>query len=102
MRVELSAKLLGETVTETFDFSSRMGVGETISSAGVSASVFSGTDSSPSSILNGAAAISGQTITQSLTGGVLGVLYLLVATATTSLGQLLQLSAYLPVAPNEQ
>lgn len=101
-RVELPAKLLGETVAEAFDFTSRMGPAETISSASVAVSVFSGTDPSPSSMRNGSASISGQVVTQSITGGVLGVLYLLVCTVTTSLSQVLQLSAYLPVAPDEQ
>lgn len=101
-RVEFAAKLLGETVAETFDFTSRMGPTETISSAVVAASVFSGTDASPTSIISGGATSSGQVVSQNITGGVLGVLYLLVCTISTSLGQVLQLSAYLPVVPDQQ
>lgn len=102
MRIELQGKLLGETVLETFDFTSRLAVAETISTAAVTASVYSGTDASPSSIINGSAAISGQAVTQSITAGVLGVTYELLCTITTSLGQTLQLSAYLPIMPDLQ
>lgn len=101
-RIVLEGKLLGETVTETFDFTSRLAAGETISSASVSATTYSGTDASPSLIVNGSASISGQTVTQSITGGVLGVTYDLVCTIATSLGQTLQLSAYLAVVPNDE
>lgn len=102
MRVEFPAKLLGETVTLTFDFTSRMGAAETISTQSVAASVFSGTDASPSSMVSGAASVSGKVVSQNITGGTLGVVYELLCTITTSLSQTLQLSAYLPVVQDLQ
>lgn len=102
MRVEFQAKLLGESVIATFDFTSRLSASETISTASVAASVFAGTDASPSSVISGAATISGQKVTQKIVGGVLGVMYFLVCTITTSLGQTLELSAYLPVVEDQQ
>lgn len=99
-RQELPPKLLGEVVDVTFDFSSRLGVSETISTKSVAASVLSGVDASPSAIISGAASSSGAIVTQRLTGGVLGVLYELLATVTTSAGQTLQIAAYLAIAPD--
>lgn len=96
-RIILEGKLLGETVLETFDFTSRLSAAETISTATVTASVYSGTDASPSSIVSGSATISGQTVTQLITAGTLGVIYSLLCTITTSLGQTCELAAYLAV-----
>ena len=99
MRVQLNAKNAGETVIEVFDFTSQLGSSETISTAVVTATVYSGSDASPSSIISGSAAISGQKVTQKVTAGVEGVTYLLVCAITTSLGQTLDLSAFLPIVP---
>ena len=100
-RIILEAKLSGETVIETFDFTSRLTIAETISTAVVTATVYSGTDASPSSIVSGSATISGKTVTQAITAGTLGVTYLLLCTITTSLSQTLSLSAFLPIVPNQ-
>jgi len=102
MRTTFEAKLLGETVTETFDFTSRLANAETISTAVVTATTYSGTDASPSAIVSGSATISGKKVLQNVTAGTLGVTYLLVATITTSLSQTLQLAAYLVVVPNQE
>ena len=102
MRVSFNAKLTGETVIETFDFTSRLTTAETISTASVTASVYSGTDASPNAIVSGSATISGKTVTQAITAGTLGVTYLLVCTITTSLSQILELAAYLPIVPDSQ
>ena len=99
-RIVLEAKLLGETKIYTFNFVSQLSAAETISTAVVTASVYSGTDASPSSIVSGSATISGQSVTQKITAGTLGVIYELICTITTSLGQTLILSAYLSVSPN--
>lgn len=96
-RVTFEGKLLGETATETFDFTSRLAPTETISTAIVTASVYSGTDASPSSIISGSTTISGQKVTQKITGGVLGVTYKLLCTITTSTSQTLQLSGFLVI-----
>lgn len=98
-RVEQPPKLVGETATYTWDFASRLASGETISSAGITVTVYSGTDASPSSILSGSPSVSGTTITQKLTAGTLGVLYNVIAQATTSLSQVLQLSSIIAIVP---
>lgn len=99
-RVVFDAKLLGETVSQVFDFTSRLAATETISSAAVAASVYSGTDSNPSAIVSGVATVSGQTVVQKVTAGLLGVTYQLKCTANTSTGQVLQLAGYLVVVPD--
>ena len=99
-RVVLEGKPVGETENVTFDFTSRLGTAETISTKSVSATVYSGTDASPSAIVNGSATSSGAVVTQSITAGTLGVTYLLVCTITTSLSQTLELSAFLVVVPD--
>ena len=98
-RVTLENKTSGETRIETFDFTSALSASETISTASVAATVYSGTDTSPSSVVSGTATISGQTVTQKVTGGVLGVVYLLTCTITTSLGQTVRLGAFLGIVP---
>lgn len=96
-RIIFEGKLLGETVTETFDFTSRLAPTETISSAVVTAAVYSGTDASPSSIVSGSTTISGQKVTQKITAGTLGVTYKLLCTIVTSTSQTLQLSGFLVI-----
>ncbi len=99
-RVTFEGKLVSETVIETFEFASRLAASETISTAAVTATVYSGTDASPSAIVSGSATIAGTKVTQTITAGTLGVVYELVCTITTSLGQTLALSAFLPVIPD--
>lgn len=101
MRASIPAKLVGETVLETFDFLSQLALGETLSTATVTAAVYSGTDASPSAIVSGSATISGTKVTQLITAGTLGVVYLLTCTVTTSLSQTLLLEAFLAVVPNQ-
>jgi hypothetical protein len=98
-RVIFGGKYAGETSAEVFDFASLLAVGETLSTATVTAAVYSGTDASPSGLIFGAATISGSQVRQTLIGGVLGVTYVLTAQVTTSAGQTLQLSGYLAVMP---
>ncbi len=98
-RVVFPPKGLGETLNLLFDFTSQLSSGETISAAEGTAAVYSGTDSSPSSLINGSATISGQQVTQSVTGGVEGVIYDVGMSITTSLGQILQMAGYVAVAP---
>jgi len=77
-----------------FDFSSLLAIGETISTQTVTASVYSGTDASPSNIISGAATVSGGIVTQLIdTTGT----YELLAAVTTSAGQTLHLSGYLTI-----
>tara|TARA_R110000868_G_scaffold233900_1_gene487609 strand:+ start:76 stop:384 length:309 start_codon:yes stop_codon:yes gene_type:complete len=102
MRITFPAKLSGETLTLTFNFISRCAAAETISSASVVATVYSGTDTSPQSIVSGSPTISGQTVTQKITAGTEGVTYYLLCSATTSTSQVLQLGGYLTIAPKTE
>lgn len=99
-RVELPAKLAGTTRDVKFDFSSLLASGETISTQSVTATVYSGTDASPSDLISGDASASGAIVTQSLAGGTAGVIYKLVCEITTSDSQTLQLVGYLAVVPD--
>ena len=99
-RVIFEGKLSAETIIETFDFKSRLAASETISTASTVCTVYAGTDASPSSVISGAATISGQTVTQKVTAGTEGVVYILACTITTSLGQTLVIDAYLTIVPN--
>ena len=98
-RIVLEAKPSGETRNEIFDFASRLALAETLSTAAVTATVYAGTDASPSAIVSGSASISGAQVTQKLTAGTEGVTYLLACSVTTSAGQTLKLYAFLTVAP---
>jgi hypothetical protein len=100
-RSQIDGKLAGETLNATFDFGNRLAVGETLSTTSVTAAVYAGVDASPGALISGASSISGTVVTQSLTGGVLGVTYLLKCAVTTSLAQTLQLTAFLVIVPDQ-
>jgi hypothetical protein len=97
MRVQFSTKLQGATEPVVFDFISKLALNETISSAVVTASVYSGVDATPSGLLSGSATISGTKVSQTLTAGVSGTIYQLSCAATTSLGKILMLQGFLAV-----
>lgn len=99
-RTILLPKKQGETVTRPFDFISRLGAGEVLTSAIVLASVYSGTDSNPSAIIYGGASVLGTIVYQGITGGVTGVIYELLCKVTTSLGQTLEMAAFWVVEPD--
>lgn len=93
-------KKVGEKVTLAFNFASDLDPAETLSSAVVTASVYSGVDASPSSIRGGTPTVSGAQVLQAVTAGVVGVIYELLCKVTTSLGQTLEMSAYIVVDTN--
>jgi len=99
-RVIIPAKKQGETVILPFDFISKLSPGETILTASCSATTYTGADISPGAIIAGVATISGTVVNQLVTGGLLGVIYDVLARATTSLSQVIELSAYLAVVPD--
>ncbi len=74
-----------EIIPLTFPFATLLN-GQTISSAVVAVTVYSGADGSPSAILSGAATVVGDKVRQNVTGGVLGVEYLIKVTVTTNTG----------------
>lgn len=94
----LESKLTGETLLEPFDFAARLAVGETLSAASTTPTVHSGTDTTPGGVVV-SSTISGTKVSVKVTGGVLGVTYLLTCQASTSLGQILQLTAFLVIVP---
>jgi hypothetical protein len=96
-RTVLAPKRVGETADREFDFTSQLAVGETISTQVVTATVYSGTDATPSALINGAATASGAKVTQSITAGTVGVVYALICKITTSASQTLEMAAYLAV-----
>ena len=96
-RVVFQPRTPTSTRFETFDFTSLLASGETINTASVAVTVVSGTDAAPSGLLSGVASITGALVKQLFTGGLSGVTYGFVCTANTSLGQSLQLSAYMAV-----
>jgi hypothetical protein len=102
-QIVLPAKLAGTTQffpAGGWDFTSLLSVGETISGAGVTASVYTGTDSSPSSIISGAPTVSTPYVKQLITAGVIGCIYIVVCKVTTSLGQTLELTGLLAIIPD--
>jgi len=99
-RVVLPSKRLGETVVVPpggIDFTSQLQPSETISSATITASVYSGTDPNPGAIVSGAASVSGTVVSQKITGGVLGVIYELLFVLLTSAGQTIEVAGYLAI-----
>ena len=97
MRAILVPKLVSETCKRTFDFASLLPAAVTISTQTVTATVYSGTDSSPSALISGSASASGSVVTQAFTAGTAGVLYELKCVITTSDSQTLVIVAYLAV-----
>lgn len=85
-----------------FEFGGYLAVGETLSTASVNVTVYSGTDATPNDLKSGSATISGSTVSQLADGtaGVVGVTYSFTCTVTTSAGQTLSLMGYLVIKPS--
>lgn len=96
-RMILPSKLVGESLHLYMDFASFIEVGETISSAVTTATVYRGTDATPSAVISGAVSISGTIVTQKVIGGVAGVLYTIACTATINNGEIITMYGYLAV-----
>lgn len=97
MSASFSYKITTENEQFTFDFSTVMSTGETITSATCNVQVVSGTDSSPNLIKVGSPAISGQQVAQRIYNGLDGVIYRLEVSVITSLSNTYSLVADLPV-----
>ena len=95
---DFTSKRVGETEVFTVDYTKNLSVGETILSAVWTNSVKTGTDASPGSMIQGVATITGALVSNKITGGIAGVYYTPICTATTSLGQVITL----PEPPNGQ
>lgn len=98
-RVIYGSKSPGSTMISKppFNFVSYMDPNDTIISAVVNASVFSGTDPSPGSIISGSPVISGTTVAQAFTGGVVGVIYEITCLANISNGETFTQSGFLAI-----
>jgi hypothetical protein len=98
-RVVLPSIQLGETRTLSFDFTSRMSVGETIAGQACTAGLFSGVDGAPSAVISGVATASGAVVSQNVVGTVEGCVYDIKCVISTSLGQTLIIGGYLACNP---
>lgn len=82
--VTFSEKSVSEVLPYVVTFSDLLQTGETINGASCTATVYSGTDSSPQNIVNGPATYTATTVTQNITGGVAGVIYIVSMLVTAS------------------
>ena len=99
-RADLPPKLSSATESRTLDFVGDIPAGDSISTASVTAAVYSCTDASPSSLISGSASSSGTRVTQKLTGGVEGVVYQLTWSVTTAAGLVLKKPTLLAIVPS--
>jgi hypothetical protein len=95
----LDAKISDTPTSVSFSFGIDLAVGETLSTASVTAATYTGTDAAPSALISGSAVISGEKVTQLIVDGVEGVVYLLVCVVTTSLSETLTRTGYLAIVP---
>ncbi len=93
----LPVKFSGSTIPVECDFSSLMATGEAVTAVVTTAQVFTGTDPSPSSIISGTGTLVRNSFVQKITGGLVGVVYLLTFSATTNLLNYRIINAYLAV-----
>ena len=98
-RAQLPSKYSTDVMNVVFDYTSQLAIGETISTKTCTCTVTSGVDNSPGNVLNGAATSSGNAVTQSVKGGVTGVLYNIQCVITTSASQTLTMQGTLAVLP---
>lgn len=83
--ISVPSKRPSETVPITVDFNNVIGTNE-ILSASTSVIVGSGDDHSPDDILSGVVTTDGSKVTQSITGGVAGVIYKVYFSVTAANG----------------
>jgi hypothetical protein len=85
MSLTFSPKDPRETFPVSIDFTNLLGVGETVSSVVFSVQVVNAVDPNAAAMISGAGTVSGNVCSQTITGGINGVTYLISALATTSL-----------------
>lgn len=95
-------KYVDENSKIVFDFASQLDIegGEALTGATCTCVVSSGVDPSPDDFLDGAASLNLNVVTQQLTGGLAGVIYLVNAAGTTNQGNLRIIQAYVGVLSN--
>ena len=99
--VVFPSKITTATLPLMFDFVSQLGAGETLASALVTVSLFSGIDATPSAILSGSASITGLIVTQYVHAGTAGVIYQLNCAVETSAGNQLIMTGLLAVTSTD-
>lgn len=101
-RIIFPSKRLSDVADCPFDFISALQPGETIVSAVVTASVYSGIDADAAAILDAAPVCIGTVATQYITAGSsqVGNIYILLCKATSNLGKLYTMAGYLAVEPD--
>jgi len=78
------SKLVSEEVSMEFDMLSRLKVGESVVTAIVTSSTYSGEDGSPSLMIDGEPTISNNVVTQRVKGGTAGCIYVISCSIRTS------------------
>ncbi len=96
-RAIFPGKPANETLRISFDFSSSIAVGETVSSASANATVYSGDEDA--TLTCGTDTTSGGEVSLNISGGTEGVTFLVTCVATTSAGQVLLQSGYVTIVP---
>lgn len=96
-------KNTAEILPYTVEFSDRLLVGETITTPVVNIQVFSGTDANPSAMLLGSPTLNAasDSILFTLTGGVAGVVYLIIVSGIISSGNLYIKTGHLAVVASD-
>lgn len=97
MSIVFTPKTTNEKVQLGFDFSKALAATETITSADVEISILTGTDPYPYAVLLGSPATGGKLVRQWVQDGVAGAIYEISVTATSSLGQVLELQGILEI-----
>ena len=92
--MDFTPKRAGEVEVFTVDFSPLLATGETVTAATWTNTVMRGTDATPNTMIQGAATITGNKVSQLIKGGITGNQYAPVCTAMTSAGQTLILPEY--------
>ena len=96
-RVTFPSKEVSEDYQLNFNFISYLDTGDTISSAVVASSLYSGVDPSPGNVIPGGATISGTYVLATAQNGVNGCIYEVSATATCASGLVIKLIGFLAV-----
>jgi len=94
------AKPVSDTRWESVDFIGRVAPTETLRVANVAVTCESGVDFKPEAMLYGPVAIDGTVVSQMVTGGEVGNIYILHFAVDTSVGQNLVARGYLVVVPD--
>lgn len=99
-RITLQSKRPAETKLYTFDCISQLASGQTVVSAVTTSTVCSGTDLNPAAMISGSATVTNsRVVNQKITGGLSGVIYDIVVTATLSDATIISICGILAVLP---